>query len=130
MTEIIKIIPLPDVIEGRGTTKGFTFTKMKEGEKAYIYKVDDINTPERVWFEVIKRRATFILEDFENKIESTDTKKERYPKEKDWGKLGWTAITWSEANEIFDKIEKEKGGNNESEENAVGSDTAEHNAGD
>jgi hypothetical protein len=59
----------------------------------------------KIWYEVVKRHATPIVVDFEKKIMSTDTVKERYPKSKDFGTRGWTYKTIEEALEKFKELE-------------------------
>lgn len=74
---------LEKVIEGTGEVSGFTFTCVKETDKAYIYESKYEEGDKR--YEVFEKRVTPICLDFENRIYSTEDFKEIYPKAKDFG---------------------------------------------
>lgn len=101
-----KIIELPDSFVGTGEVKGFVFHKLHKGNAAYIYEVTDPDMV-RSWYEVIKRVSTPIFEDFENRILSEDTERERYPKAKDGGRTSWTYVTLKEALAKFNELEEQ-----------------------
>jgi len=110
----MKIIPLESDFKGEGEVKGFSFSRLLEGEKTYLYEVKD--TDEHVWYEVIKRFSTPIVIDFKKKILSNDTMRERYPKAKDFGSKGWSLLSLREAVIKFNEIENEKTKDDESNE--------------
>ena len=101
----MKTIKLPIKIAGEGEVKGFTFNRLMEGDGTYLYEVESIHDTKH--YEVIKRHATPILIDFEKKILSTDTVRERYPKAKDWGTRGWTFLELKKACQKFRELENE-----------------------
>ena len=95
-------IHIPNQFAGEGEVKGFFFSRVDKNKAAYLYKVKDEYCT--VHYEVIKRRATPIIVDFEKKILSTEFQKERYPKAKDWGTLGWTFTDYEQAKEKLDSL--------------------------
>ena len=110
----MKIIPLESKFEGEGEVKGFSFSRLLEGKKTYLYEVEDKDN--HPWYEVIRRYSTPIVIDFAKKIMSKDTERERYPKAKDFGFKGWNYPSLKEAVIKFNEIENEKPRDDESNE--------------
>jgi len=85
---------LPDYIEGKGETKGFTFKKSKETHTHYIYTV---NTGESEHFELFERKTSAKCLDFANRVYSDTETKEYYPKSNSFGVWAWTLTTFQSA---------------------------------
>lgn len=89
---------------GTGEVKEFCFTQIKQGDRAYIYKVevsDDFSH-----YEVFERRSNRMCIDFENRIYSDTDKKEFYPKARDFGLWAFTYRTLPSALKRFDFLEE------------------------
>lgn len=84
----IKTTLLPKEFVGGGEVKGFVFTQVAFTQRAYLYEVRQGGS--KVWFEVIRRKTTSLLIDFEKRIYSETEFKEVYPKAHMFGLDGWT----------------------------------------
>ena len=112
-----KIERLPQVIDGRASTKGFRFHKTLErdlpnGKKAYIYRVEMQSEIEEQWsgehyydviFPLLSKR---VIGWQDNKpIISDDDYVECYPHDEQWGKDAWTCRGYDAAvKKLEDKI--------------------------
>ena len=83
---------LPKEFIGVGDVRGFKFTQIANGERAYIYEVEC----EEPWtkdksthYEVIKKVAVNKCLDIANRIYSETELKHRYPKTQEFGKESW-----------------------------------------
>ena len=93
---------LAEHIEGKGETKGFTFTKRKETHTHYVYSV---NTGESEHFEVFERKTSAKCLDFANRVYSDTETREYYPKSNSFGVWARTLTTFESA---CDKLESLK----------------------
>lgn len=84
----MNIQKLPQRIEGKGDTKGYTFEKKHETELGYIYKVIGDHTPH---YEAFIKKTSPLCIDFEKRLYSETDFKEVYPKTKDFGVWAWTS---------------------------------------
>lgn len=78
------VTKLADTIEGRGETKGYTYTKVFENDKGYVYKAGENH------FEAFYKRESKVCIDFDKKIFSETDTKEIYPKSNAFGVWAWT----------------------------------------
>jgi len=81
---------LKDSFIGSGEVKGHKFTKVHQDDKNYIYRVE---TGNRKYFEVFKKRSRPKVIDFLNRVFSEDTVVEGYPKSNSFGINAWTCPT-------------------------------------
>lgn len=85
---------LPAQFIGTGEVKGFTFKRVFENEKGYVYGVIQ---NEKVHYEAFYKKVTPVCIDFENRIYSETEYKESYPSSKHFGSIAWTANSMDEA---------------------------------
>ena len=78
---------LPEVIQGKGEVRGFTFKKSYENSVGYVYLVSSGNSS---WYEAFAKKTVPICLDFDNRVYSEEDDKEVYPKAKDFGVWAWT----------------------------------------
>ena len=83
---------LPKQFIGGGDVKGFKFTQIANGERAYIYEVEceeSYTKDKSTHYEVIEKVAVEKCLDFANRIYSDTDLKHRYPKTNEFGKESW-----------------------------------------
>jgi len=82
-------------IEGKGSTKGYVYTRMVVTPSCYIYKaVSPIRT---VKYEVFKRK---VVREFT--LDNSGRKKEVYPRDEDFGRI---AFTYNNMNDAYVKMQ-------------------------
>lgn len=96
---------LPRNFTGTGEVKGFIFTQIAKGKKAYIYEVD---VEGHLHYEVFEKKTTPVCIDFANRIYSETDTKVMYPKAKHFGYWAWTSRELKKAQERFLEIEHGK----------------------
>ena len=85
-------------IQGIGEVAGLSFHIVHKTALFYIYSANG-------YFEVFKRKNVAVCIDFEKREYAEDTRKEVYPKSKDFGLWAWTCKTKEDALRIAeDKI--------------------------
>lgn len=81
---------LPSQLIGKGEVKGFTFTKIKESEKAFIYEVDSGCSKKH--YEVFRKKA------------KTNSVMFCFPTSKAFGIWAWCTNSLDRTVKIFDEI--------------------------
>jgi len=81
---------LEKVFIGRGEVKGFTFTQIKQNEKAFLYEVKDEFGS--IHYEIFKR------------VENIKYGCISYPKSKSFGRWAWTCKTLDRGIEKFNEL--------------------------
>jgi len=89
-----KIELLENQFMGIGDVKGFSFRKLAETAKRYLYEVKKYGS---IHFEVIDRIKVPLCLDFANRIYSETDFKETYPKSSLFGTHGWNYHTQESA---------------------------------
>lgn len=92
---------LPDKFTGIGEVKNFDFHVHSRSNYALLYEV---HTSGSIHYEVFKIRTVAKCIDFDRKIYSETSFKERYPKSKDFGLWAWSMFTERKALEKFNSI--------------------------
>lgn len=77
---------LEEKFTGRGEVKGFRFTRLKQNQQAFLYKVENSTT---VWYEVFERKV--------NKQFDCES----YPRSKSFGLWAWTTSSLERALDLF-----------------------------
>jgi hypothetical protein len=78
-----QITQLPEVIEGSGQFKGFTFTQVAKKQGVYLYRTGSGS------YHVFYAKTAKVCLDFEKRIYSETELKEVYPRPEDFGKWAW-----------------------------------------
>lgn len=86
----MKTHKLPELLKGKGEVRDYTFKKITESERGYIYAQINDKSQKTVAFEVFKKTTSPICIDFENRIYSKTEVKELYPKSRHFGRSAWT----------------------------------------
>lgn len=97
----ITIENLPDEFIGRGPTRKFIFTKVKDSDEAAIFEV---NTGQTVHYEIFKKMVEPICLDFITRVYSETRFKYKYPNNNAFGKWAWTVVSKERALEICDNL--------------------------
>lgn len=92
---------LPLKFEGVGKQKGYDFEKIKESDKAYLYRK---TSGVRNIFEVFYKKEVAKCLDFDKRIYSETEFKEVYPNENHFGKWAWCVMSYEKALERFNNI--------------------------
>lgn len=102
--EEITIENLPDEFVGRGSTRKFVFTKVKDADEAAMFEV---NTGESIHYEVFRKKTTPICLDFALHVYSETKFKYKYPNDNAFGKWAWTVKSKKRAMEMCDRLVNE-----------------------
>ena len=100
--EEITIENLPDEFVGRGSTRKFVFTKVKDFEEAAIFLVDTGRN--KVYYEIFKKKIAPICLDFTARVYSETRFRYTYPNDNAFGKWAWTTYSEKRAMEICSNI--------------------------
>ena len=100
------MIKLKDKFIGTGEVRGFEFTKIKENEYAFVYKVSYTNEDSisRYWYEVFEKRVSKEAVIEKEGVQINLEEKETYPKSNSFGKWAWTCGTLDKALDICTSI--------------------------
>jgi hypothetical protein len=85
---------LPESLKGKGSTKGFTFTRLTENDYCYLYKVD---SGHGIHFETFQKKTRPVLIDFVTKTKSEDEVEEYYPSDEKFGEWAYCCYTLERA---------------------------------
>lgn len=91
---------LEKTIKGRGEVRGYTFERVYETDKMYIYAQIDDETHKIHAYEVFERRVNVLF----------DT--ESYPQSKSFGSWAWSFPTFDEAMVKLKEIESKRNESN------------------
>ena len=104
MENTICITRLPEIIEGKGSTRGHIFRKVYEkklpdGKNAYIYSQEFMEGAESDYYEIIFPSVSKKVTEWQGAkpILSENEFEERYPGDECWGKIAWTCRGYDRA---------------------------------
>ena len=97
------MIKLKDKFIGTGEVRGFEFSKIKENEYAFVYKVSYTNEDgiSKYWYEVFEKRVSKEAVIEKEGVQINLQEKETYPKSNSFGKWAWTYGTLDRALAIY-----------------------------
>ena len=100
------MIKLKDKFIGTGEVRGFEFSKIKENEYAFVYKVSYTNEDgvSKYWYEVFEKRVSKEAVIEKEGVQINLEEKETYPKSNSFGKWAWTCVTLDKALDICTSI--------------------------
>lgn len=98
---------LDEKFEGKGETKGFSFSLIEKTDTHCLYEV--VTGEESKHYELIKLIISPVCIDFENRIYSETEFKQSYPKAATFGTNGWTFYQLESAMKRFEELKLSHG---------------------
>jgi hypothetical protein len=100
-TELLNYELLSKEFHGRGSQKGWMFIELMREGNAAVYEKEDSDTG-RIVYEVVEVQMSKGWKGMIGGKEVEFVAKERYPSDEDFGSLGWTYGSMSDAEEKFE----------------------------
>ena len=94
---------LQDKFEGKGEVKGYLFTKIMEGEYAFLYEV---RHKAQIHYEVFKRKEKSVGVWENGKATGKRRKYLAYPTSNAFGEWAWTCMSLGKAKDKFNEINR------------------------